>query len=233
MLYRGLADLPHFNPDDDTDPLPAPVAALRAAIAEADALLICTPEYAGTLPGLVQEPAGLDGRRHRDLRQADRLGERRRPRSRQGAEATLRAVLGYTGAAVVDAACVRIPVGSAMAGADGTVADPEMRRRLADVLAPAGGRREERGSGGLAVAVVSPRGLRHAVRQDRPSSAAGALRVPARTVGAGRAHGIGVVGSAGGQARSRSSLTGTPNTGLTAPGRSRALTHIGSFLPGW
>lgn len=50
-MYDGLAALPHFNPDDDADPLPVPVAALRAAIAEATAILICTPEYAGTLPG--------------------------------------------------------------------------------------------------------------------------------------------------------------------------------------
>jgi len=32
VLYDGLAELPHFNPDDDTDPLPASVAGLRAAI---------------------------------------------------------------------------------------------------------------------------------------------------------------------------------------------------------
>ncbi|WUL88321.1 NAD(P)H-dependent oxidoreductase [Streptomyces sp. NBC_00342] len=51
VLYDGLGDLPHFNPDDDTDPLPKPVAELRPAIAAADALLICSPEYAGTLPG--------------------------------------------------------------------------------------------------------------------------------------------------------------------------------------
>lgn len=50
-VYEGLAALPHFNPDDDTDPLPAPVVELRAAIGEAAAVLICTPEYAGTLPG--------------------------------------------------------------------------------------------------------------------------------------------------------------------------------------
>src|SRR5260221_14581001 len=50
-LYGGLAELPHFNPDDDTDPLPVPVAELRAAIERAAGILICTPEHAGTLPG--------------------------------------------------------------------------------------------------------------------------------------------------------------------------------------
>ena len=51
VLYDGLAALPHFNPDDDTDPLPAPVTRLRTMIDEAAGILICTPEYAGTLPG--------------------------------------------------------------------------------------------------------------------------------------------------------------------------------------
>lgn len=46
-----LAALPHFNPDDDRDPLPAAVRVLRTAIADVDAVLFCTPEYAGTLPG--------------------------------------------------------------------------------------------------------------------------------------------------------------------------------------
>lgn len=45
-LFAGLGELPLFNPDCDHDPLPAPVAALRAAVGEADGLLICSPEYA-------------------------------------------------------------------------------------------------------------------------------------------------------------------------------------------
>src|SRR5512144_1382318 len=51
VLYEGLAELPAFNPDDDHDPLPEAVVALRAQIAGADAVVFCTPEYAGTLPG--------------------------------------------------------------------------------------------------------------------------------------------------------------------------------------
>src|SRR6266699_3994253 len=49
-LYDGLAALPAFSPDQDERP-PAPAADLRARIAAAGALLFCTPEYAGTLPG--------------------------------------------------------------------------------------------------------------------------------------------------------------------------------------
>jgi hypothetical protein len=50
-LYDGLAGLPAFNPDDDHEPLPPAAAGLRREIAAADALVFCTPEYAGTLPG--------------------------------------------------------------------------------------------------------------------------------------------------------------------------------------
>jgi chromate reductase, NAD(P)H dehydrogenase (quinone) len=57
--YTSLAALPHFDPDLDPDlgesgreiALPSPVAAMRSLIATADAVLFCTPEYAGTLPG--------------------------------------------------------------------------------------------------------------------------------------------------------------------------------------
>ena len=51
VLYDELAHLPHFNPDDDADPLPVAAAALREQVRDADTLLFSTPEYAGGLPG--------------------------------------------------------------------------------------------------------------------------------------------------------------------------------------
>ena len=52
-FFDGLAGLPHFNPDLDGDgaSLPEEVAALRAHVGEADALMICSPEYAHGVPG--------------------------------------------------------------------------------------------------------------------------------------------------------------------------------------
>jgi chromate reductase len=49
--YEGLADLPHFNPDLDTDAPPAAVLALRREIGLADGLLISSPEYAHGIAG--------------------------------------------------------------------------------------------------------------------------------------------------------------------------------------
>ncbi|WP_264767108.1 hypothetical protein [Nocardia aurantia] len=39
-----MRELPHFNPDDDQDPLPPAVVDLRQGIEAAAALLICTAD---------------------------------------------------------------------------------------------------------------------------------------------------------------------------------------------
>ena len=53
-VYPNLGDLPFYNEDIDTDDPPAPVAALRAAAGDADATLVVTPEYNGTIPGVLK-----------------------------------------------------------------------------------------------------------------------------------------------------------------------------------
>ena len=50
-MYDGLAALPLFNPDNEVDPLPSAVLALREAVGRADALLVACPEYAHGVPG--------------------------------------------------------------------------------------------------------------------------------------------------------------------------------------
>ena len=132
--YEGLAGLPHFNPDDDGDPLPAPVAELRAAIAAAAGLLVCTPEYAGTLPGsfknLLDWTVGGTEICDKPVAWINAAAGGRG----QGAEATLRTVLGYTGAQIAEQACARIPVERRMVGADGIITDERVRERIGRVL---------------------------------------------------------------------------------------------------
>lgn len=53
-VYEGLDQLPFYNEDLDTPTPPPPVAALRAAAAAADAALLVTPEYNGTIPGVLK-----------------------------------------------------------------------------------------------------------------------------------------------------------------------------------
>ncbi|MFG2503343.1 NADPH-dependent FMN reductase [Streptomyces sp. NPDC048441] len=134
LRYEGLATLPHFNPDDDTDPLPRPVVELRAAIDEAAAILVCSPEYAGTLPGsfknLLDWTVGGTEISDKPVAWVNAAA----PGRGEGAAATLRLVLDYTGAAIVEQACVRIPVDRGTVGEDGVITDPDARKQLADVL---------------------------------------------------------------------------------------------------
>lgn len=51
IRFEGLSALPHFNPDLDNDTPPPAVTAFRGQLRAADAVLICTPEYAMGVPG--------------------------------------------------------------------------------------------------------------------------------------------------------------------------------------
>ena len=53
-LFDGLGDLPFYNEDIDNENVPDSVVALRDAAAEADAALVITPEYNGSIPGVLK-----------------------------------------------------------------------------------------------------------------------------------------------------------------------------------
>lgn len=132
VLFEGLTTLPAFVPDGVASP--EPVAELLAQIAGADAVLFCTPEYAGTLPGslknLLDWTVGggqLYGTPVAWVTVAP-------PGRGEGAAATLALVLGYVGAEIVEHACVRLPVAREAVGPDGSVADPAVRAGLREVL---------------------------------------------------------------------------------------------------
>jgi chromate reductase len=52
-IRADLATLPFFNADVEAEGIPAPVQALRSQIEAADLLIIVTPEYNGTVPGVL------------------------------------------------------------------------------------------------------------------------------------------------------------------------------------
>lgn len=133
--YLSMASLPHFNPDDDHDPLPEPVVELRRAIADSDAVMFCTPEYAGALPGsfknLLDWTVG-------GMETVDRpvawINASTSPSGASGTHDSLRTVLTYTGCRIVDEACARIPVNRAATDA-GRVVDLELRDQIAAAIA--------------------------------------------------------------------------------------------------
>ncbi len=128
QIYREMVALPHFNPDHDDESvgLEDSAARLRRAIGASDAVLFCTPEYAGALPGsfknlldwtvggmeIVGKPVAWLNVSASGTRAAD-------------AHDSLRKVLGYTGADIVEAACVHIPVARADIGDDLLVVNDE------------------------------------------------------------------------------------------------------------
>ncbi|MGH3431355.1 MAG: NADPH-dependent FMN reductase [Thermocrispum sp.] len=134
VLYGGLGTLPAFNPDDDGEPLNPIVADLRRQIAHADAVLICTPEYAGALPGSFKNLLDwtVGGAEMYDTPTAwiNVAVEGRGI----NAHASLATVLGYLSAAVIESACRRVPVARDTIGPDGLITDGDTRERIGEVL---------------------------------------------------------------------------------------------------
>ena len=54
VIFSGLADLPHFNPDLESAGILASVEKWRQAISASDALLVACPEYGMSLPGALK-----------------------------------------------------------------------------------------------------------------------------------------------------------------------------------
>jgi chromate reductase, NAD(P)H dehydrogenase (quinone) len=135
-LYLELGELPHFNPDDDVDPLPPAVARLRERIRAADAVVFSVPEYAGALPGslknLLDWTIGDD--QPGSIYEKPVAWINASTRGAAGAHRELRQVLGYAHATLVDAASADIPVTGSMLGADGLISDETVRTRIARVL---------------------------------------------------------------------------------------------------
>jgi NAD(P)H-dependent FMN reductase len=135
-IYEGLADLPHFNPDDDAEgtAVPAPVAAMRERFEAADAVLFSTPEYAGALPGsfknLLEWTVGSMA-----MYEMPAAWINVAPPGRGGnADDSLRKVLGYVAADIAEEACVKLPMDREAIGPDGEVSDPGYRAGVATAL---------------------------------------------------------------------------------------------------
>jgi chromate reductase, NAD(P)H dehydrogenase (quinone) len=66
-IYDGLGLIPHYDQDLDHEDVetPEPVADLRRRIEEADALLVITPEYNGSITGVLKNAIDWASARHR------------------------------------------------------------------------------------------------------------------------------------------------------------------------
>jgi chromate reductase, NAD(P)H dehydrogenase (quinone) len=133
---RGDRRAPRLQSRPRRGCLPPAVVELRREIRASDALLFSTPEYAGDLPGsfknLLDWTVGDDqpGSIHTKPVAWVNVAVRGAPHAHE----SLRRVLGYVGATVIEAACVELPVRSEIVTDDGLVADQGVQLRLAEAL---------------------------------------------------------------------------------------------------
>jgi chromate reductase, NAD(P)H dehydrogenase (quinone) len=133
-LWTGLRDVPAYDEDLDIEPAPAAVRSLREAIARADALIIATPEYNGSIPGALKNAIDWASRPRATSvllgKPALVVGASTGLFGAVWAQAELRKVLRTAGAHSLED---EVPVGQAdMAFLDGAdrLADPELRALL-------------------------------------------------------------------------------------------------------
>ena len=137
QVWEGLKAVPPYDEEDDVRPGPAPVEALRSAVAEADAILIATPEYNASIPGQLKNaidwlsrPLATNPLRNKPVAV---VGASTGAFGAVWSQAELRKVLGVTGARVVDA---EVAVGHAPTRFDenGALIDDDIRDQLSETL---------------------------------------------------------------------------------------------------
>jgi len=54
IIYEGIGNLPHFNPELDKEPLPLAVTSFRSQLNISAGVIISSPEYAHGIPGVLK-----------------------------------------------------------------------------------------------------------------------------------------------------------------------------------
>jgi chromate reductase len=135
--WAGLAGLPAFNEDLERTPPPS-VRAFLGFVADADALLIATPEYNSSVPGALKNALDWASRPFPDnvLNHKPSLviGASTGLFGAVWAQAEVRKAMKASGAYVIES---ELPVGMAdyAFADDGSLQDPELAQRLKDLLA--------------------------------------------------------------------------------------------------
>ncbi len=127
VVRRGLDRIPAFN--EDLEAVPSMVTSLRLAIARSDALLIATPEYNGSIPGVLKNALDWVSRPYLENvlrgKPVGVIGASQGTFGALWAQADLRRILKTIGADVADR---ELPVARAqdLVTAEGRVSDPDL-----------------------------------------------------------------------------------------------------------
>jgi chromate reductase, NAD(P)H dehydrogenase (quinone) len=136
-LYEGVRELPLYDADRDVEPALPAVERLRGAIAGADGVLIATPEFNGSIPGVLKNALDWASRPFPDNALRGKpvavIGASTGLFGAVWAQAETRKVLGIIGADVIDG---ELPIGQAEAAFadDGGLLDSDQRAALADLV---------------------------------------------------------------------------------------------------
>ncbi len=137
-ITTHVGDLPLFDEDLEVDPLPDAVQAFHAAVREADALLVASPEYNGSLTGPLKNALDWASRPGGDPALGDKpvavIGASPSRFGAAWAQAETRRIAARIGAQVVP---LELPVTEAPdAFTDGpALRDPELAERLERLVA--------------------------------------------------------------------------------------------------
>lgn len=138
-LYTGLGELPPFDADTDGADAPTAVRELRARIESSDAVLFVTPEYNGSIPGVLKNAIDWASRPPRGgaALWGATVAVAGATTGQYGAiwaQQDLRRVLGLAGARVIDG---ELPVARAQDAfdGDGRLRDPLLEQRLREHVA--------------------------------------------------------------------------------------------------
>lgn len=135
-IWNGLYSVPPFNEDQEVAP-PQAVLALREAIEGADAVLIATPEYNGSLPGQLKNALDWASRPYATNVLRDKpvavIGASPSPGGTARANAEARRILERIGAQVLEARLLVPRAFDELTTGDG-LADRRLGTQLAEVV---------------------------------------------------------------------------------------------------
>ncbi len=137
-IWDGLGEIPLFNEDLESGPTPAAVADLRMVIERSDAVLVVTPEYNQSVPGVLKNALDWASRPYGQTVFKNKLvavvGTSPLPSGGASALADVAKVLTLIGADVVDADLAVSGVHTRF-DSGGRISDPELSDRIRELLA--------------------------------------------------------------------------------------------------
>ena len=133
-----LADIPLYNQDIEDAGEPPSVVAFKRAIAEADALLVATPEYNHGTSGVLKNALDWASRPRVTSPLKDRpvavMGASPGRGATARAQAQLREAFVFTGACVMPQPELLVSAAASHFDGDGNVTDPELLQSLAELV---------------------------------------------------------------------------------------------------